>query len=418
MKGANLGNSPVAGSSQPTEPAWLSIKDIVEGVRALGTEVSERQLERWRDRKLLPPGIQEFEAPGSGGAYKFPATTIGLAVAIHQLQLEKNDLVWVGLQLWWRGYNVDESCWRPALIETAKRYDRTLRFIRTQMRTERDDNDDTSRNDTLADRVAPKLSSRNIAASILASRIIGRVSLGELPSVLRLILEAASGIEPEFEPGSAPEDERSLIRAMDLSTIKKDASSDEATFHDDKLAGRSLGLRRAVRPVLADIAAAIRHGTLRDAANASPIELEHARDDLKHTMALVPAFYGATKWIYGEKAFGLRFASWMCRKMPENILRLELLLWVLMRRAGADILNSAEIAQLHQITISLARSFLYLKQMSQQDGEFSKLLKPAHLKRVLSDEAIFESFIEKLKSSNLALLPENIPTSADLDVPC
>ena len=36
MKGANLGNSPIAGSSEPTERAWLSIKDIVEGVRARG----------------------------------------------------------------------------------------------------------------------------------------------------------------------------------------------------------------------------------------------------------------------------------------------------------------------------------------------------------------------------------------------
>jgi hypothetical protein len=397
MKGANLENLPIAGSSAPADPAWLSVKEIVDGARARGVEVTERQLERWREKKLLPPGAQEFEVPGHGGAYKFPPITIDVAVAIRKLQLEKDDLDWIGRQLWWRGFSVDESCWRPMLLEMAKSYDRTLRLIRARVVGERDDDDDMSREDTLADRVAQKFSPTSNAANILASRIVGRVPLGELPSILRLILETASGLDPEFESGSTPADERLLIRAMDLSTVRTDLSG-ETVYQDDRLAGKDMGLRQAFRPMLGDIAAAIRHGTLLDAANASRVELECARDDLTRIMEFAPVLYGATKWIYGEKALGLRFASWISRKTPEPLQRLYLLLWVLMRRVDAQIISSDEILSLHSMAMSIAKDFQKLENLSQNYGQRIEFLKPRYLKEVFADEALFSEFILNLKT--------------------
>lgn len=403
MKGANPGNSPIAGSSGPADPAWLPINDIIEGVRVRGVDVSERQLERWRDKKLLPSGVQEFEAPGHGGTYRFPPITIDLAVAIHGALREKDDLDWVGRQLWWRGFPMDESCWRPSLLDTAKAYAPTLRLIGIQKRRERDGDDDPMRVDTFADRVAPKLASKNMVASILASRIVGRISLGELPSVLRLILDVAGGIEPEFEPGHAPPDERLLIRAMDLSVVKTDPSSGEETYHDDKLAGQSLGLRGALKPMLADIAAAFRQWTLLDAASASQAELERARDDLTHVMALVPALYESTKWIYGKNALGLRFGSWLCRKVPEKVLRLFLLTWVLLRRVSKDILSPEDIAHLRNNTEELYNSLITFKYLSKQTDESAKLFQPGNLKRALSDKTLFEDFLEKVRAANLTV---------------
>jgi hypothetical protein len=404
MKGANLGNLLIAGSSEPADPAWLSISDIVDIVRVRGVEVSERQLERWRDRRLLPPGAQEFEAPGHGGVYKFPPVTIDLAVAIHHALFEKDDLEWVGRQLWWRGFPMDERCWRPLLLDAAKTSDRALRFIATQVRGERDDGDDASRDDTLADRIAPKFASKNNAASILASRIMGRVSPGELPYILRLILETASGFDPQFVLGSAPADELSLIRALDLSVIKKDPVTEEQAYIDDMLAGKRFRFREAVGPVLADLAAGIQNASLVDAANASRTELECARDDL--IMEFVPELYRATKWIYGPKAFGLRFASWISVKRPERLLNIWLLLWVLLRRVSAEIISSDEINNLHSTTMEFARNLTLLKEISSQYSDRHNWLKPENLRKALSDKILFGEFVIKLRSSNFPFRAE------------
>ena len=327
-------------------------------------------------------------------------------MAISRALLEKDDLDWVGRQLWWRGHPMEEACWRPSLLATADIFDPELRNIETLVRGERDDNDDRDRDDTLADRVAPEFLSKNPAAGIWASRIMRRVSLEKLPSVIRMILEVASGIAPEFEHGRIPADKHLLISAMDLSTLKLDPVSHLEDYEDDELTGERFRFREAIGPVLADIAAGFRSGSLGDAANASRFELERARDDVVQTMELVQELYRATQWIYGPKAFGLRFASWISRKRPESIMNISLLVWVLLRRVSTEIISSDEIKNLHLMIMSFTQNLRILEKLSREYGDVHDWLKPKYLKKAFSDKLHFDEFVVKLRSSQLPLGPE------------
>jgi hypothetical protein len=229
---------------------------------------------------------------------------------------------------------------------------------------------------------------------------VRRVAPEKLPYIVSLLLETASGVDPEFELGSEAADEILLIRALDLSNFKRDRSSGEENYNDDILAGESLGFREAIGPMLADIAAGIRNGSLRDAAKASSTELECARDDLLRIMECVPAFYKATKWIYGPKAFGLRFASWVSLKKPENISNIFLLIWVLLRRGSAETISSEKIYGLHAVTIEFAQNLVLLEKISTQYCHVHNWLKPRKLKKAFSDKTSFDEFLKKLRSSN------------------
>lgn len=391
MRGANPGNSRIAGSSELAAPDWLSIPDIVQRLHEREIKVSERQLERWREAKLLPPGEQVFDQPGHGGAYQYPPETVGLATAIHQLQTEKNDLAWIGWELWWRGWPAPEGSWRPELLKFANGYDQVLRRIRRIMRRERKGGDD-GRDDTFADRVAPTFRTKGIPGSILASRIAGRVTLAELPVVLRLVLEAASGISPEYEPGPSPADQQILVEATDLGKPRINPETGDSEYVDDKLAGHSFQFRQTIGPVLQQIAKGLGQGDLVEAAKAPRAELEAARDDIRRVMEMVPALYQSTKWIYGEKALGLRFMNWVATRSPKSILRLYVLIWVRLRRAGGDLLSSAEIDKLHERITHLSRMTDFLKHLFIQGGDLTILSKPINIRRVLSGELSPNSF--------------------------
>jgi hypothetical protein len=61
MRGANPENSRFAGSSEGTERGLFSADGVVTAASTRGFLVSERQLRRWREAKLLPLGIQKIE---------------------------------------------------------------------------------------------------------------------------------------------------------------------------------------------------------------------------------------------------------------------------------------------------------------------------------------------------------------------
>jgi hypothetical protein len=221
----------------------------------------------------------------------------------------------------------------------------------------------------------------------MTSRIVGRISIAELPIVMGVILQTAGGIALEHVSGHESEDKRLLVRAMDLRASQS-----------DQLAGQRFQFVKALGPVLADIAAAVRGGTLMQAAAATRAEIEAARDDLRRVMQIATTFYGATKWTYGPEAFGFRFADWIARKASPESLRLILLMWVQTRRADAAILSPEEIRSLHLNIMFISAQFEKLKLLYENDDRFKDILSPRHLKRVFSGKEPFEDFILKLES--------------------
>jgi hypothetical protein len=281
-------------------------------------------------------------------------------------------------------------------VETATKLDSDLAGIKRIVRRERH-SDNFTRCATLADRAAKEFPKRHWKARTLTSRILGRVRLAQIPSLLNITLEAASGIIPEYETQEIPENELIFIRATDLSYLRLEAGPRKQIYHDDTLLGNSLGLVGALKFILGDIARAFKYGSLCDAAAAPRQEIEQARDDLRCILQTAQALYQSTKWIYGRRAFGLGFADWMARKSPPNINRAMLLLWVLMRRSGADVLSSEEIRRLHIDTMSLADKFKRLEIVSKQDGPLGKFLRPSHLKRVFSGQLPFAEFERRIR---------------------
>jgi len=370
--------------SRPAD--WISRSELGARLAREGVEVTDRQMERWREVKLLPSVIQE-PLPGGGSTVWFDPSTGDMVIAIVQLQAEKNDLGWIGWQLWWRGRPIDEAHWRPALVATAERLDPALDLIRTRVTLENDDDHDSGLDHTLADEAACAFKSNTLASRILTSRIVGR-TLDDLPIVLRVILEVAAGNEPAYDKDDNSDDERLLVRAFDLRT------SETAT-----LAGRQFKFTQALSPMLGDIARAIRAETLACAAHALPSEIEAARDDLRRGMEVAQALYGSTKWLYGREAFGLRFADWLSRNADDSVLRAMLLLWVLLRRSGGDLLTSLEITDIHEKCLESARIFLTLKSMYESDLRFKYVLEPRRLKQALSADKLLPSFIMELESA-------------------
>jgi hypothetical protein len=61
------------------------------------------------------------------------------------------------------------------------------------------------------------------------------------------------------------------------------------------------------------MARTLRRNKLSDALKLPPGELFAARNDVCGALAISQDFYEATRWIYGNRAFGMRLAAWLSR---------------------------------------------------------------------------------------------------------
>jgi hypothetical protein len=347
-------------------------------------DVRESTLAYWRRRKLLAPVTTEIDAY-NGSATLHPPDTAARVVALRALQREKDDLDWIGAQLWWRfGFSVHEDLWRLALQKTADHLDPVLKKLARDVRREEEAD---SLGPTIANRVRPHFS-----GNIIASRMLKRVPIHRFGPVLKLVVDAAAGIEPEYEvPGfddRQPEDQSRAIKAFDLTRADKDA-----------LAGQHFGFARALLPVLQDIARALNSHTLAEAATSDRSELEAARDEFRLVLELPVLVYQSTRWVYGEGAFGLRLADWVARKAPSAIVRPMFLIWLLMRRSGADLLKPGEVAELHELARQISAALLSLKWLSESDPQFAAVLNPKRVRAALSGKSPIAPWLLELEEA-------------------
>lgn len=385
MKPPDSENSALAGSSEP-DGEWLTASQIVAVLSQQGVQVTERQLERWRNEGLLPRGRQVIGQPGRGSIYRFPPETVPTAREIVTLLKRKADLTWVGHELWWRGFELDESHWREPLLKQAKWGQPVIRWIAKILRRER--NDDYSRSDTLGDRVAPKLAERDVLGAILATPILGRFPLIELPSVLAPVLEAAGGFDPKLAANPKEDGFAELLRALDIKSSKEGRESG--------LLGSKLQLHKALSPVMRDIACAMKTWSLADAATAPSRELTAARNDFTLALQIAPTLYESSKWLL-ERSTSLRFASWISHKCPPQLKNLMLLIWVLLRRVDSELLTPQEVEKLHQHAQIVGVGFRELERLSRTFPEH-KFLRPKQLRKAFNSQKELENLLEKIRN--------------------
>jgi hypothetical protein len=226
---------------------------------------------------------------------------------------------------------------------------------------------------------------------IILSRIKGRTDSEQLPTVIRVIGDVATGDFDGFEALIAGEeqtsDEAFTIRAFDLSN---------AGSHS--ILGKKLNLIELLPSGLKNVSAAISMGNFERVANAPAQEIARARDDAKNSVAIALNLYEANRWIYGDGAFGLRLAAWIARKAPDVLVDTTTLLMFRLRAVPGAILPSDKIAEMAE---NARKVRLYSERLEwhwHNHPSFSKILHPKRIKSAFADEIALKRWQSELNT--------------------
>ena len=257
-------------ADEDAETAWESQAEVDLVLSETGATMDK--LPRWRRDGLLPRDIDWRPQRYRGSVVRYPKGTCEQIRAITALFKEKDRAKHVGLQLWRRGFPVDEKYWRPRLQQQGRILDRVFPLLmRLVHRFDRD-----WHSETLYDHVAKKLKR---ADDVVLSRIKGRIHPQDMPTVLRVIGDVSTGDFDGFEASIAGEehtsDETLTIRALDLTKAGSDS-----------ILGRQLNLIELLPSGLKNVSAAVIMGNFESAANAPVEEIVYARDDAMNGLAI------------------------------------------------------------------------------------------------------------------------------------
>jgi hypothetical protein len=146
------------------------------------------------------------------------------------------------------------------------------------------------------------------------------------------------------------------------------------------------------------MAKALRKHSLTDALNFPLDELLAARDDARGALRIGEDFYEGTKWIYGNRAFGLRLAAWLSRVIGPPQRALLVLGFALLKRTDHPFLGSDQIAELVLQAQNANRNSLRLKELAESDLRFSAVLNPKRIKSAFADKIAFKRWQGELNA--------------------
>jgi hypothetical protein len=355
---------------------WETKEEIRSAFEAKSLPFSERKLERWRDERLLPK-VDQIKWDYKGSEVRYPLGTAAQAIAIQELLGEKRKFDYVGWELWWRGFSIDECHGRPKLFETAKWGDRALHILkRLNFRDERR-NSPTA----ISDRVVQSGTSNS-----LYLKIKRRIAYGEIPALFGVILDTATG---DFD-GAIPEDlEPTLVQASDFEQS-----------NSDQILGKRLRLIDALPGVLHDISRVSKRYSMAHVAAFPVAEVEAARDDVRGAMQIATDLYEATWWIYGAKSFGLRLAAWLAQKSSPVSRAFFTLIFAARRSDGHLFLSSDEIKRLVSEAALVRRQAVKLRAL-QSDSRFSEVLSAKRLRRGLRTPDEHWTLLKEIEAARL-----------------
>jgi hypothetical protein len=340
------------------------------------TGVTRDQVNRWRREGLLPP-VEQKPAAYRGSEVLYPPGTCAQIRTAAELFAFKNRVEFVGWELWWRGFWVDECHWRPHLIDAAEWGDRAVKILKLLKFRDERRNSPTG----ISDRVAPHDSSNSIYLKTKR-----RISQDALPALIGTILDTATG---DFDGAIAEELEPTLTKAFDI-----------AQSTNDQILGKRLRLIEALPGVLHDIARVSECYSLDDVVGFPISELEAARDDVRGAMQIATDFYAATSWIYGPKSFGLRFAAFLAQKSHPAARAFGTLVFAARRSNEHLFLSSDEIRRLAN-EAALIRVNSEKLRLLQRDPRFSKILSAKRLRRGLRNPDEHWTLLKEIKAARI-----------------
>lgn len=371
-------------ASADQESGWESQADVDACLRETG--VTQDQVNRWRREGLLPPVTQQPLAY-RGSEVRYPVGTCAQIRVAQALFRKKNRSEYVGWELWWRNFLVDEHHWRPRLIQAAGWGDKALRIFKLQSR--RDDERESA--DTIVDRTVQAGSSNSFYVKIKR-----RVSQENLPALLGMLLDTASG---DFE-GAIPKDlDSPLKRAFDMEDFR-DTDVPENS-EPDPIQRWGARLTNELPSILRDIARVSRRYSLIQVSGFPKVELEAARDDVRRTLQIACDSYEAFSWLYGQSSFGLRLAAWVAQHSSPSAKAVFILVFAARRCDRHSVLSSEDIDRLAYDAAVLRDRLIKLRKLQQNDPRFSRVLAAKSVRRGLKNKVAARQLLNEIEAARV-----------------
>jgi hypothetical protein len=168
----------------------------------------------------------------------------------------------------------------------------------------------------------------------------------------------------------------------------------------DEVFGQHMNFVQVLPGVLRVMAQTLRRNTLSDALKLPLEELVAARDDMCGALTISRDFYEATKWIYGNRAFGMRLAAWLSSSAASQR-AMRVLGFALLKRSKYPFLSSEQIADLARKAAAAKRDVLRLRAIDETDSRFASLITPKALQRSFSSLDEFEKFQRQLMAARM-----------------
>jgi hypothetical protein len=361
---------------------WETQEDVDACLRETG--VTPSQMSRWRHEGLLAPAKQDV-VPYRGSTVRYPSGTCAQIRAAQALFRKKDLCDYVGLHLWRQGFPVSEKYWRPRLKRAGRRLDKWLPIIaRVISRFERE-----NESETFQDRAA-----QAPVENVIYSRIKRRLPVEELAIFLRIPTEIATGKFTGFEPsphGERSPDDTATIKALDFRDAEKHA-----------ILGQQMNFAEVLPSALQYSATAFRAGLFFEAANAPTDEIALARDDVLNALKIGQSLYDGLKWIYGERAFGLRFVAWFARKAPDPLIDVLILPALRLRAIPGAILPSDQIAAMAKQALAAETVSHQLQQLWLCDPRYKAVLSPKRIRAAFNDKVSLERWQTEVRSVSVS----------------
>jgi hypothetical protein len=319
-------------------------------------------------------------------------------VRLLELLRDKETFEHVGWELWWEGFEVGKHYWEPKLQEAAETWDQGIGKLKPILALWRSGG--AEENETPFDKLQ-----RQIPASLLAPQITRRLSAVEMAALLRILAHIGGGTFSEFDDHPHEKelsDYEIAVSGLDIenSGNYEKGPPGKSRPKPDQVFGKDMNFIQVLPGVLRAIAGSLRRNTLKDALKFPPEELLAARDDVRGALGIARDFYEATKWIFGNRAFGLRLGAWLSRSVASQR-ALSMLGFALLKRSDYPFLSSDQIANLAQTAATAKRDSLRLKEIA-EGPRFAALLTPKALRRSFSTSAEFERFRRQLVAARIS----------------
>jgi len=344
-------------------------------------DVSHTQVSRWRRELKILPEVLQIPHQYRGSEIRYSLGTCAQIAAASRLFKINNRAEYVGRQLWWDDFPVDEKYWRPQLVKSALLFDKTIARIRQYQISA-----DARTNElTLQERLA-----RSRRSNIVLSRIRARLSSQYLAAHFGVLLSVVSGDFTGFALPGANENEafdrRATIDALDIRTSVSDS-----------VLGQKLRFTTVLPVVFQVMTKSLESDTLLDIAQGPEQVISNARDDVRNAFRIALAFHEAMTWIYGPKAFGLRLAAWIAKKQPQLLVNMMILGFAMLRRKSNQFISSAEIKELAIKAEQARYDSLRIRELGRGDPRFATVFSPRRVRQGMRDVPSYNGWIKEIE---------------------